>query len=127
VQFNAARAHEVDASFRRFVAIFKRPFLLGLAPKHFVIAVRVERRVNVDQIHAGIGQFLEFLQIVAAVDEARIHERGGFRRKEESLSSPCLRSVAKSAPLRQAQHEDKKREADLASLLCLVVEFPTRP
>jgi len=32
-------------------------FLLGLAPKGLIVAVGVERRVNVDEVNAGIGQF----------------------------------------------------------------------
>jgi hypothetical protein len=31
-------------------------FLFRLAPEHFVVAIRVERRVDVDQINARIGQ-----------------------------------------------------------------------
>ena len=47
------------------------------APKDFVVAVGVQRRVNVDEVNAAAGQFLELLQIVAAVNEASVHERGG--------------------------------------------------
>src|ERR1019366_3266774 len=48
-QFHTAGPHEVDIRLCRFVAIFKGPLLFRLAPKDFVIAVRVERRVDVYQ------------------------------------------------------------------------------
>ena len=60
------------------MAVVKGALLFRLAPENFVVAVGVERRVDVDQIHAGVGQLFQLLQIVAAVDDTRIHERGGF-------------------------------------------------
>ena len=56
VQFDAARAHVVDVGLGRFVTVFEAAFLLRLAPEDFVVAVRVERRVDVDQIDARIRQ-----------------------------------------------------------------------
>jgi hypothetical protein len=80
-QFHAARAHEVNAGLRAGVAVLEGALLLGLAPKDFVVAVGVEGRVNVAEVHAGVGQFLELFQIVAAVNDARVHEGGGRKRK----------------------------------------------
>ena len=77
-QLHAARAHVVNVGLGVLVPVFKGALLLGLAPKDFVVAVGVERRVYVDQIHAGIRQFLELLQIVAAIDDACV-EKGGQR------------------------------------------------
>lgn len=54
-QFDAARAHEFNVSLRRFVPIIERALLLRLAPEHFVISIRVERWIDVDQIDARIG------------------------------------------------------------------------
>jgi hypothetical protein len=39
------------------MTILKAALLFGLAPEDFVIAIRVERRGNVNQINASIGQF----------------------------------------------------------------------
>ena len=79
-ELHAARAHVVNVSLGVLVAVFKGALLLGLAPKvraglaTIVVAVGVEGRVNVNQIHAGIGQLGELFQIVAAVDDARVEE-----------------------------------------------------
>src|ERR1035437_6303854 len=52
-------------------------YFTGRAPKDFVVAVGVEGRINVNQIHAGVGQLGELFQIVAAVDDAGVEEGGG--------------------------------------------------
>ena len=77
-ELHAARAHVVNVGAGGFVAVFKGAFLLGLAPKDFVVAVGVEGRVNVNQIHAGVGQLGELFQIVAAVNDAGVEEGGRF-------------------------------------------------
>jgi hypothetical protein len=70
----------VNVSLGVLVAVFKGALLLGLAPKvraglaTIVVAVGVEGRVNVNQIHAGVGHLGELFQIVAAVDDARVEE-----------------------------------------------------
>ena len=74
-EFDAAGAHVVDVGTGALVAVLKGALLLRLAPKHLVVAVRVERRVYVDEVHAGGGELLELLQIVPAVDDAGIHHR----------------------------------------------------
>jgi len=77
-QLHAARPHVVNVGAGGFVAVFKGALLLGLAPKDFVVAVGVEGRVNVNQIHAGVGQLGELFQIVAAVNDAGVEEGGRF-------------------------------------------------
>ena len=57
------------------MAIFEGAFFLGFAPEDFVIAVRVERWIDVDQIHASIGQFGELVDIIAAIDDAGVEQR----------------------------------------------------
>ncbi len=47
------------------------------SPARTVVAVGVEGRVNVNQIHAGVGQLGELFQIVAAINDAGVEERGG--------------------------------------------------
>jgi len=74
-ELHAARAHVVNVGAGGFVAIFKGALLLGLAPKDFVVAIGVERRVNVNEVNAGVGQFLELFQIIAAVNDAGVEER----------------------------------------------------
>ena len=66
------------------MAVFKGALRLGLAPKvraglaTIVIAVGVEVRLDVNQIHAGIGQLGELFQIVTAINDAGVEEGGGF-------------------------------------------------
>jgi hypothetical protein len=57
------------------VAVLKRPFFLRLAPKDFVVSIRVERRVDVDQIDATVRQLAKLIEIVAAIDNLRINQR----------------------------------------------------
>jgi len=86
----AGQLHAARASRRRgigaggFVAVFKCALLLGLASEgpsrtgQFVVAVGVERRVNVNQIHAGVGQLGELFQIVAVINDAGVEEGRGL-------------------------------------------------
>src|ERR1035437_7342329 len=74
-ELHAARAHVVNVGAGGFVAVFKGALLLGLAPEDFVVAVGVEGRVNVNQIHAGVWQLGELFQIVAAINDAGVHQR----------------------------------------------------
>ncbi len=77
-ELDAARAHVVNVSLGGFVAVFKGALLLGLAPKDFVVAIGVEGRVNVNEVNAGVGQLGELFQIITAVNDAGIEERGRF-------------------------------------------------
>jgi len=77
-ELHAARAHVVNVSLGVLVAVFKGALLLGFAPENLVVAVGVEGWVNVNQIHAGVGQLGELFQIVAAIDDAGVEEGGGF-------------------------------------------------
>ena len=74
-QLDAARAHVVDVGLRAGVAVLEGPPLPGLAPEDLVVAVAVEGRVDVDQVHAAVGQLAELVQAVAAVDATRIEQR----------------------------------------------------
>jgi hypothetical protein len=58
IQFLTPGKHVVDVRLRGLVPVLKGSFLLGLAPKHFVITVGVERRVYVDQVNTGRREFL---------------------------------------------------------------------
>ena len=77
-QLHAARAHVVNVSLGVLVPVFKGALLLGLAPKDFVVAVGVEGRVYVNEIHAGVGQLGELFQIIAAINHAGVEEGGRF-------------------------------------------------
>ncbi len=57
-QFHAARAHELNVGLGGLVAVFEGALFFGLAPEHLVIAVGVERRIDVDQVNRGVRQFL---------------------------------------------------------------------
>jgi hypothetical protein len=39
-----------------------------------IVAVGVEGRINVDEVNAGIGELAELVEIVAAIDDPRVHE-----------------------------------------------------
>ncbi len=60
--------------------VLEGALLLGLAPKDFVVPVRVEGRINVDEVNAGSGQLLELFQMIAAIDEAGVHKGRRFAR-----------------------------------------------
>jgi len=68
MQFDAARAHVLDVCLGRFVAIFEAAFLLRLAPEDFVVAVRIEWRVDVDQIDARVRELPQLIEVIAAVE-----------------------------------------------------------
>ena len=72
VQFHAAGPHKVDVSLRRGVAVLEGAFFLCLAPEDLIVAVRVERRVDINQVNALVREFLELFEIVAAVNHPRI-------------------------------------------------------
>jgi len=73
-QFHAPRPHVVDVRLRARVPILERPLFLRLTPEHLIVPVRVEGRVDVDQVHAGVGQFGELFEVVAAVDDTGVDE-----------------------------------------------------
>jgi hypothetical protein len=80
-ELDAAGTHVLDVSLRGGVAVFEGSLLLGLAPEDFVVAVGVERGIDVNQINAGIGEFGELFEVVggvAAIDDACVEEGGGF-------------------------------------------------
>ena len=73
-QFDAARAHELDIGLGGFMPVLEGAFLFRLAPEHFIVAVGVEWRIDVDQVHAGVRKFPELVEIVPAVDDAGIEQ-----------------------------------------------------
>ena len=73
-----ARAHEFDIGLRRSVAVIEGALLLGLSPEYLVVAVRIERWIDVNEVDAVVGEFLELVQIIPAVDDAGVHERRGL-------------------------------------------------
>ena len=56
------------------MAVVEGALFLGLAPEYFVGPVGVEGWVDVDEVDAGIRQLSELLQIVTAVDDARVEK-----------------------------------------------------
>jgi len=56
-QLHAAWAHELDVCLGRRMAVFEGTLLFGFAPEHFVIPVRVKRRVDINEVDARIGEF----------------------------------------------------------------------
>jgi|SRR3990172_8664940 len=72
VQFPDARTHVGDIRQRVAVAVVKSAFLGGIAPKHLVVAVRVEWRVDINQVDAFRREVPENLKAVSAVDRVRL-------------------------------------------------------
>src|ERR1035438_6960384 len=71
------------------------------SPARTVVAVGVEGRVNVNQIHAGVGQLGELFQIVAAVNDAGVEEgrwtsRTTLTRLRHPLPLPRARDIGRA-------------------------------
>jgi len=60
-----------------FVTVGERTLLFGLAPEDLVIAIRVEGRVQIDQVNARVRELLQLLKTIAAVHNAGVEQRGG--------------------------------------------------
>lgn len=73
-QLLAAWPHVVDVGLGVGVAVLEGAFFFGLAPEDFVVPVAVERRVDVDQVHARVGELGELFEVVAAEDDAGVEE-----------------------------------------------------
>ena len=56
------------------MAVIKAAAPRSSRPKDFVVAIGIERRVNVNQVNASAGQFLELFEVVAAINDARVEE-----------------------------------------------------
>jgi hypothetical protein len=54
--------------------IFKCAFLLRLTPKHLIVAVGIEGRINVDQIHTCVRQLAELVEAVSAINDPRVQQ-----------------------------------------------------
>ena len=54
--------------------VFEAAFLFRLAPEDFVIAIRIEGRVDVDEINAGWRELSQLVEVVAAVDDAGVDD-----------------------------------------------------
>jgi hypothetical protein len=59
------------------VPILEGALFFPLAPEHFIVPVRVERRIDVDQIDARIRERSEPIEAIAAVDDPSIEEGRG--------------------------------------------------
>ena len=78
VELDAAGAHVVDVGLGGGVAVVEGAFFLGFAPEDFVVAVGVERGIDLNEVDRMVGEFLELVEVVAAVDDAGVEEGGGF-------------------------------------------------
>jgi hypothetical protein len=67
------------------MAVLKGAFLFCFPPKHFIVSVRVKRWVYVNQIDAGVGERLEFVETVATVDDAGVNQ-GGAASAQDSFA-----------------------------------------
>ena len=69
-QFDASRVHVADVGLSGGVTVIEGPLLLVLAPEGLVIAIAVERGIDVDQVHAGGREFFQLIQIPALVGDS---------------------------------------------------------
>ncbi len=60
------------------------PFTI-LTPKDFVVPIRVERRIYIDQIDTAIRQLAQLVEIIAAVNDTRVDDGGGLRGHYDTL------------------------------------------
>lgn len=79
-QLDTTRAHEFDIGLRGLMTVIEGPRLSRFPPKHLIVAIGVEWRVDVHEVNATVRQLLELLQVVPAVDNAGIHKRGRLAR-----------------------------------------------
>src|SRR5580700_3785673 len=74
-EFLAARPHVVDVGLCGLMAVLKSALFFRLSPKHFVVPVRVERRIDVDKINAFSGKLAKLVVTVPAVNNSSIDLR----------------------------------------------------
>jgi hypothetical protein len=56
------------------VPVVEGALLFRLAPEHFIVAIGVERRIDIDKINARIRQSSEVFEIISAVNDPRIDD-----------------------------------------------------
>jgi hypothetical protein len=52
--------------------VLERPLFPCITPKHFIILVGIERRVDIDQVDAIFRKIFQMLEAISAIDD------GGF-------------------------------------------------
>ncbi len=70
--------------------VFKAPLLLRLAAEDFVVSVRVERRIDVDEVDAAGRKLPQLVEVVAAVDDAGVDDGGWFGGHAAEISDYML-------------------------------------
>jgi hypothetical protein len=61
------------------VLYLEAPFLFRLTPENFVIPVRIERRIQVNEIDALRRELAQLVEIIAAVNDPSIDYGRSFR------------------------------------------------
>ena len=94
VQFRYARTHVADISHSIAVAVVEGTLFLVVAPKHFVVAVGVEGRVNIDQVNCLGWEMLKYFQAVPAIHrlwrkDYRLHSSGARGHGNDFSSNRC--------------------------------------
>ena len=85
-ELHAAGTHVFDVGLRAGVSVLEGSLFFAFAPEDFIIAVAVERRIDVDQINAVIGQLGELFEIVTAIDNAGVEQsRRSTRRSRRGM------------------------------------------
>src|SRR3989338_543158 len=69
VHLNHARAHIGNVRISIAEAIIEGSFLTRITPEDLVVAITVERRVNVYEVYRLVRHFLEHLKVVATIND----------------------------------------------------------
>ena len=75
MHFDASRTHKFDICLCRGVSVIEGAFFLCLAPEDLVVAVRIKRRVDINQVNTFVGEFFQLFEVIAAINDAGIDER----------------------------------------------------
>ena len=43
--------------------------LFFFTTEHFIIAIRIKRRVDIDKVNASIGEFFQLVKVIAAIND----------------------------------------------------------
>lgn len=67
-----------DSFFERFIVQWSKHVSLVSPQKTFVVAVRIEGRVDLNQIDALGRKFSQLIEIIAAIYDSRVDNGGGL-------------------------------------------------
>ena len=75
------------------MAVIEGAFFLCLAPEDLIVAVRIKRRVDINQVNAFVGEFFQLFEVIAAVNDAGIDERRPYTLSSDRICPLKLYAV----------------------------------